>query len=124
LITTSVGLLTIDFITYSKNGTGLWDELEGFYFDKLNTENDTYPMKVFSFVGLIPLFGASILSEKTLNKLPAFKRRMEWFIKYRPKLLMHIGSLSSPSLNSISTLNPSKANHHIRRIERSFVVAS
>lgn len=88
-----------------KAGTGLWDEIEGFYFDKLNTENATYPMKVFSFVGLIPLFGASILSEKTLNKLPAFKRRMEWFIKYRPKLLLHIGSLSTPSESNVRLLS-------------------
>jgi len=44
------------------------------------------PLKVRSMVGLIPLFAVETLEPELLDKLPEFKRRLEWFLKYRPDL--------------------------------------
>ena len=37
-------------------------------------------------VGLIPLFAVETLEPKILNRLPHFKRRLDWFVDYRPDL--------------------------------------
>ena len=44
------------------------------------------PMKIRSMVGLIPLFAVETLEPAVVDKLPGFKRRMEWFIENRPDL--------------------------------------
>jgi hypothetical protein len=73
----------------------LWDESDGFYYDMLHCPGGAYiPLRVRSFVGLIPLFAATILEPDLLEMLPKFRQRMEWFIKYRPHLVENIASLT------------------------------
>ena len=45
------------------------------------------PLKIRSFVGLIPLFATMALEPDMLAHLPRFRRRIEWFIKYRTHLI-------------------------------------
>ncbi|MDA1192999.1 MAG: glucosidase, partial [Candidatus Poribacteria bacterium] len=73
---------------------GLWEDPDGFFYDLLNTpQGELIPLKVRSFVGLIPLFATLTLDADLLKSLPRFKARMEWFIKYRPGLVEDIHSL-------------------------------
>src|SRR5437899_8450175 len=66
---------------------GMWDETDGFFYDVLHTpETGQKPMRVRSMVGLIPLFAVETLEPELLDKLPGFKRRLEWFIQNRPEL--------------------------------------
>ncbi|MEY3176745.1 MAG: hypothetical protein RLZZ436_4659, partial [Planctomycetota bacterium] len=62
---------------------GLWDERDGFYYDHLYNNGQHIPLRVRSMVGIIPLFTSIILSDVVLNKLPGFRRRMEWFLEHR-----------------------------------------
>ena len=72
-------------------GSGLWNEEDGFYYDQLHFDNHpNFPVKIRSLVGLIPLLAVEILNEPLLKSLPAFKRRTDWFIKYRQDLAQHI----------------------------------
>ncbi|HRK31669.1 MAG TPA: hypothetical protein PLD59_11370, partial [Tepidisphaeraceae bacterium] len=73
-------------------GTGLWDEEDGFYYDQLNTPGDQPAMKlkIRSMVGLIPLFACEVIEPEVLAKVPGFKKRMEWFLKYEPELSEHV----------------------------------
>jgi hypothetical protein len=41
---------------------------------------------VRSFVGLIPLFAVRTIEPETLEKLPGFRERLEWFLNNRPDL--------------------------------------
>ncbi|MBZ0280648.1 MAG: glucosidase [Anaerolineae bacterium] len=76
---------------------GLWDAEDGFFYDMLRYPDGSYaPLKTRSFVGLIPLFAVETLEPDLLEKLPQFRRRMEWFIKYRPHLVERISSLTAP----------------------------
>jgi hypothetical protein len=76
---------------------GLWDEENGFYYDALHTPDDRhFPLQLQTFVGLIPLYAVETLEPDLLDKLPRFRRRMEWFIKYRPNLVSRIASLVTP----------------------------
>jgi hypothetical protein len=75
---------------YSVGGVGLWDEEDGFYYDVLRTDGYTTPLKIRSIVGIIPLFAGEVLERAAIDKLPGFKKRMEWFLKHRPALARHI----------------------------------
>jgi hypothetical protein len=77
------------------SGTGLWDEEDQFYYDRLRLPNgEVYPMRVRSLVGLIPLFAVDTLDWATVESLPGFRRRMEWFIENRPDLAGNLASLT------------------------------
>ncbi|MCP9753717.1 glucosidase [Lacihabitans sp. CCS-44] len=70
-----------------EEGNGLWDEEDQFYYDKIYTPNaNTLFLKIRSLVGLIPLCAVEVISEDLLQKLPDFKRRLEWILKNRPDL--------------------------------------
>ena len=66
---------------------GLWDEADGFYYDVLHAaDGSAMPVKLISLVGLVPLFAVETLRPETVERLPAFKRHMEWFLTNRPDL--------------------------------------
>ncbi|MCA9288949.1 MAG: hypothetical protein KDA05_10220, partial [Phycisphaerales bacterium] len=71
-------------------GTGLWDDRDGFYYDQLNVDGRTEPLRVRSLVGVVPLIACEILEESTLERLPDFRARLEWFIANRPDVACHI----------------------------------
>ncbi|MGA3089805.1 MAG: glucosidase [Terriglobales bacterium] len=78
------------------DGTGLWNEEDGFFYDVLKLPDGThFPMKVRSIVGLIPLFAVETLEPDVLDKLPDFKRRLEWFIDNRPDLRQNVACMRS-----------------------------
>jgi hypothetical protein len=73
------------------DGLELWNEQDGFYYDVLhNGEREPVPIRVRSMVGLIPLFAVAILESDLLDSLPAFKRRMQWFMDNWPDINEHI----------------------------------
>jgi hypothetical protein len=71
-------------------GHGLWDEADGFYYDQLHMDGTNTPLKVRSLVGVIPLFACEVLEDDVIDRLPGFKRRMNWFLENRADLGYHI----------------------------------
>jgi hypothetical protein len=68
-------------------GIGLWDDKDKFFYDVLHLPDGSMtPLKVRSMVGLIPLFAVETLEPELLERVPEFKRRLEWFLSYRPDL--------------------------------------
>jgi len=79
-------------------GINLWDEADGFYYDVLHGNGTAHPMKVRSMVGLIPLFAVETLDPEVVDKLPGFKRRMQWFIDNHPEFRDHVEMVSKPGI--------------------------
>jgi hypothetical protein len=74
---------------------GLWNEPDGFYYDWLRLpDRRKIPLRVRSLVGLIPLFAVATLESAAIDKMPGFKRRMNWFVKHRPDLCGNIASVT------------------------------
>ena len=71
-------------------GMGLWDEQDGFYYDVLNANGTTMPLRIRSMVGIIPLFAAEVLQQDVIDALPDFKKRLSWFTKHRQDIARHI----------------------------------
>ena len=68
-------------------GVGLWDDEDKFFYDVLHLpDGSMQPLKIRSMVGLIPLFAVETLEPELLLRVPEFKRRLEWFLAYRPDL--------------------------------------
>ncbi|MDX2175102.1 MAG: glucosidase [Candidatus Sumerlaeia bacterium] len=62
-------------------GNGLWDEEDGFYYDKIQLDGGgSVPLKTRSLVGILPVIAVEVLDECQLEKLPNFSRRMQWFL--------------------------------------------
>ena len=79
------------------NDTGLWDEQDQFYYDVLNLPNDVrVRMRIRSMVGLIPLFGVETLEPELLDRLPGFRKRLEWVLANRPELAKLVSYWQSP----------------------------
>ncbi|MBL8851460.1 MAG: glucosidase [Planctomycetaceae bacterium] len=74
-------------------GNGLWDDHDGFYYDQLQVDGETHPLKIRSIVGLIPLFAAEVLDDEVLHELPGFRKRMDWFLTHRRDLSRHVSYL-------------------------------
>jgi hypothetical protein len=73
------------------SGRSLWDNEDGFYYDLLHLPNgEDHFLKIRSMVGLIPLFAVETLEPEIVDRLPGFKRRMQWFIDNHPDVPEHI----------------------------------
>jgi hypothetical protein len=71
-------------------GTGLWDEQDGFYYDRVHIDGRVIPTRIRSIVGLIPLFAVEVLEDSVLEHLPGFRKRLQWFLDNRKDLAQHI----------------------------------
>jgi hypothetical protein len=74
-------------------GTGLWDEEDGFYYDQVHVDGQTIPLRVRSLVGLVPLLAVQTLDDESIGERAGFRKRMDWFLQYRPELAKHISYL-------------------------------
>jgi hypothetical protein len=72
------------------DGTGLWDEQDGFYYDRLHCDGTAVPIRIRSLVGLIPLLTVDVIEDRVLDRFPNFRKRMDWFLKYRKDMLVGI----------------------------------
>ncbi len=74
-------------------GTGLWDEQDGFYYDRLQANGESGPLRIRSIVGLIPLLAVTVLEDREVDSHPGFAKRLGWFLENRPELAAHISYL-------------------------------
>jgi Glycosyl hydrolase family 63 C-terminal domain len=78
-------------------GVGLWDEQDQFFYDVLNLpDNEKVRLRIRSMVGLIPLFAIETLEPEMLDRLPGFRKRLEWFLNHRPDLASLVSHWESP----------------------------
>jgi hypothetical protein len=82
-----------------EDGLSLWNEEDGFFYDALHLpDNSHVPLRVRSLVGLIPLYAVRTLEPELLDRMPGFKRRLEWFIQNRPDLTANMACMKTPGM--------------------------
>jgi hypothetical protein len=85
----------------SLGGSGLWDEQDNFYYDQLIINHEApIPLRIRSLVGLLPLCAVTVLKQKTIDALPGFRKRMDWFLVNKPDLLKYITANRVPGKKS------------------------
>ncbi|HMB05586.1 MAG TPA: glucosidase [Isosphaeraceae bacterium] len=76
---------------------GMWNEADRFYYDVIRRpEGAPQHLRVRSVVGLVPLFGTLAIAPDIWERLPRFRRRVAWYLKYRPVLASHACLLTEP----------------------------
>ena len=104
----------------ARQGIGLWDDEDGFYYDVLNLPNgQNIRLKVRSMVGLIPLFAVETLEPCLLQKLPDFRERLEWYLAYRADLASLVSRWCEPGEGErrlLSLLRGSRMKKLLRRM--------
>jgi hypothetical protein len=99
---------------------GMWDETDGFYYDALHLPDGRHmPLKARSMVGLIPLFAVETLEPAVVDRMPGFKRRMQWFIDNRPDLTHSVASMVAPGKGErrlLSIVNPNQLRRILTRM--------
>jgi hypothetical protein len=109
------------YIAYAMNhrGTdeiGLWDAQDGFFYDVLKLPDGSQnPVRIRSMVGLIPLFAVETIESDVLEKLPGFKKRMDWFIENRPDLTENVASMETRGVSQRILLSVADADQ-LRKI--------
>ena len=88
-------------ISHAINGIddeiGLWDPEDRFYYDVVRVQGGPPEhLKVRSFVGLMPLCATLVIEPETLERLPHFRRRMDWYLRYRPTLAGNVCLMTQP----------------------------
>ncbi len=80
------------------DGLSLWDEEDGFFYDVLHsTDGASLPLRIRSLVGLMPLYAVQTMNPELVDGMPAFKRRLKWFIENRSDLTSNLGSMQAES---------------------------
>jgi hypothetical protein len=97
-------------------GSGLWDEQDGFYYDQLEVNGQSFPLRTRSMVGLLPLIAVEVLDEDDIARLPGFRKRLDWFITHKHSLQRGIALGRSNSRRKILLAIPTR--DRLRRVLR------
>ena len=101
-------------------GSGLWDEDDGFYYDRLRVADGQHNLlRVRSLVGLVPLFATDTLEQQSIDRHPGFKKRMQWFIDNRKDLTDGLASMTEGGMEErrlLSVVNRSRLERILQRM--------
>ncbi|HZZ42537.1 MAG TPA: hypothetical protein VFE58_06345 [Tepidisphaeraceae bacterium] len=77
------------------DGIDLWDDDDQFYYDVIHKSDGQHLfVPVRSMVGLIPLLAVETIEADTLQRLPDFAQRLDWFLTNRPELCATVASVA------------------------------
>ena len=73
-------------IAEALNQHGLWNDTDKFFYDVLSKAgSNPIHLRIQSIVGITTLFAVSIVEKRVRDKLGDFRKRTNWFEKYRKK---------------------------------------
>jgi hypothetical protein len=99
-------------------GGGLWDEIDRFYFDVIRHDGVRLPLRIFSMVGLVPLFASMIVEETTRSRLPALGRTVEEVLENRHDLRQLFPSWITPGSGGTRLLSALSRERLVAVLER------
>ncbi|MDQ8182833.1 hypothetical protein [Pelagicoccus sp. SDUM812005] len=84
---------------------GLWDDEDGFYYDEIeHPDGSRTTLRVRSLVGLLPLIASLSIPQETLDELPGFRKRMDWYLNNRKDITRFVEALPSSSIGQTRLL--------------------
>jgi hypothetical protein len=100
-------------------GLGLWDDQDNFFYDWLiRADGEKLPLRVRSLGGLIPLFAVEVIDPRLLKKMPRFTKRLDWYLRYRPKLAALVSRWNTPGADDTRLLAIVRAFRTSKVVER------
>jgi hypothetical protein len=113
-------LAIAEAMTRQNGRRGLWDEADQFYHNVLQRpDGSAVPLRLFSLVGLFPLFAVEVLEPEMLARCPEFSQRLRWVLDHRPDLaalVSHWDVEGQGSRRLLSLLRGSRMKALLRRM--------
>ena len=110
-------------MTRQNGRQGLWDDVDNFYHNVLQRpDGSAIPLRLFSLVGLFPLFAVEVLEPETVARCPEFAQRLRWVLDHRPDLaalVSHWDIAGQGSRRLLSLLAACRSVHRVSRLEHS-----
>jgi hypothetical protein len=105
------------YIAAAINDCGLWDEQDGFFYDRLRRgDGSALSMRVRSMVGIVPLLASLPIERSTLEKLPRFTRHLEEFTVRRPEYVRAVSRPHSGGGILLSLVGAEQAERVMARV--------
>jgi hypothetical protein len=113
-------LAIAEAMTRQNGHRGLWDDKDKFYHNVLQRpDGSAIPLRLFSLVGLFPLFAIEVLEPETVARCPEFAERLQWVLDHRPDLaalVSHWDVEGQGSRRLLSLLRGSRMKALLRRM--------
>jgi hypothetical protein len=113
-------LAIAEAMTRQHGRRGLWDEADRFYHNVLQRPDGlVIPLRLFSLVGLFPLFAVEVLEPEMVSQCPEFAERLQWVLTHRPDLaglVSHWDVEGQGSRRLLSLLRGSRMKALLRRM--------
>jgi hypothetical protein len=113
-------LAIAEAMTRQNGRQGLWDEVDRFYHNVLQRpDGAAIPLRLFSLVGLFPLFAVEVLEPETVARCPEFSQRLQWVLDHRPDLAALVSNWDVEGQGSrrlLSLLRGSRMKALLRRM--------
>ncbi len=91
-------------------GLSLWDDEDNFFYDWLIMQDgNNHPLRLRSLVGILPILGVEVIDKEHLDKMGKFSKRMDWYLRYRPKLAEQVSHWDTPGDNDSRLLSICRA---------------
>src|ERR1700712_2926036 len=113
-------LAIAEAMTRQNGRQGLWDDVDKFYHNVLQRpDGSAIPLRLFSLVGLFPLFAVEVLEPEPVARCPEFAQRLQWVQDRRPALaalVSHWDVEGQGSRRLLSLLRGSRMKALLRRM--------
>ena len=104
-------------IASALNDRGLWNEDDGFYYDRLRCSDGTVvPLAARSAVGLLPIAAVTTIGAETLARLPDFATRMRWFVLHRAEARGSVEPLEGAQGSLLAIVDPDRLRRILARL--------
>ncbi len=100
-------------------GAGLWNEEHQFFFDVVRHDSERVPLEVYSMVGLVPLFAATVVEASTLARLPIVMQTVGNVLNRREFVKSILPSFVEPGRSGtrlLSVVSQSRLTAVLRRV--------
>src|SRR5262249_59146967 len=87
-----------------------------FYYDQIHFRDSVVPLRVRSMVGLVPLIAVEVIEQETIDRLPGFRKRLDWFLENRRDLARHIGYMECDCESNGHPLLSSPSRQKLERV--------
>lgn len=105
------------YIAAAINDGGLWDEQDGFFYDRLRRgDGSALTVRVRSMVGIVPLLASLPIERAVLEKLPRFARHLAEFTTRRPEYVRAVSRPHNGGGILLSLVDPEQAERVMARV--------
>ena len=108
------------YIAQAMDVQGLWSEADGWYYDVLHSaDGSRIPVRAHSAVGLIAMCAVTVMQPEVATALPAFVRRVDWFMRNKPefgRLIAHVHTEAAGGRRLMSPVDPERLRRILARV--------